>query len=189
MPQWLTDALTDGDRSVRHRQPRRSNCPSVITSSAVHGPPSRDDVLYKYACSLRGKGVTVTRAALADAGGMAKRCEQPPEHPYPLEKALEKIDRAWGYDYTSPNGTATARGETTSDELPPLVRLDEFLATPDEALAYRVDQLWPAGGRVILAAAWKAGKTTLLGNLIRSLVDGAAVPRSLPRAAPHAASC
>jgi hypothetical protein len=56
-------------------------------------------------------------------------------------------------------------------ELPPLVRLDEFLATPDEDLAYRIDRLCPAGGRIILAAAWKAGKTTLLGNLIRSLVD------------------
>ena len=32
--------------------------------------------------------------------------------------------------------------------------------------------MWPTGGRVILAAAWKAGKTTLLGNLIRALVDG-----------------
>jgi transcription termination factor Rho len=57
------------------------------------------------------------------------------------------------------------------DGLPPLIRLDEFLATPDEDITYRVDQLWPVGGRVVLAAAWKAGKTTLLGNLIRALVD------------------
>jgi hypothetical protein len=56
--------------------------------------------------------------------------------------------------------------------LPPLWRLDEFLAVPDEEITYRVDRLWPTGGRAILAAAWKAGKTTLLGNLIRSLVDG-----------------
>jgi hypothetical protein len=64
------------------------------------------------------------------------------------------------------------------NDLPPLVRLDEFLATPDDDFSYRVDRLWPAGGRVILAAAWKAGKTTLLGNLIRSLVDGQPFLRS-----------
>ena len=65
-------------------------------------------------------------------------------------------------------------GKAASNGLPPLVSLEEFLATPDEELTYRVDQLWPTGGRVILAAAWKAGKTTLLGNLIRALVDGLA---------------
>jgi hypothetical protein len=58
------------------------------------------------------------------------------------------------------------------DGMPPLIRLDEFLATPDSEVQYRVEGLWPSGGRFIAAAAWKAGKTTLLGNLIRSLVDG-----------------
>lgn len=47
-----------------------------------------------------------------------------------------------------------------------------FLAEPDEDVHYRVDQLWPAGGRVLLAAQYKAGKTTMRDNLVRSLVDG-----------------
>ncbi|MEU8362344.1 AAA family ATPase [Nonomuraea sp. NPDC048882] len=54
---------------------------------------------------------------------------------------------------------------------PPLVRLDAFLAVPDEPVAYRIDRLWPKGGRVVLAAQYKAGKTTIIGNLLRSLVD------------------
>lgn len=54
----------------------------------------------------------------------------------------------------------------------PAHRLDEFLDIVDEEATYRIEGLWPTGGRVVLAAARKAGKTTVLGNLIRSLVDG-----------------
>ena len=57
-------------------------------------------------------------------------------------------------------------------ELPTLYRLDELLAEPDEEVRYRIDQLWPAGGRVMFVAQYKAGKTTTVGNLVRSLVDG-----------------
>jgi len=60
-------------------------------------------------------------------------------------------------------------GQTT---LPSLVNLADFLAIPDEDVAYRMDQLWPTGGRVVLSAQHKAGKTTMIGNVIRSLVDG-----------------
>lgn len=56
--------------------------------------------------------------------------------------------------------------------LPQPVRLDRFLATPDEPARYRIDRLWPTGGRVVLAAGHKSGKSTLGANLLRSLVDG-----------------
>ncbi|GGS88340.1 bifunctional DNA primase/polymerase [Nonomuraea spiralis] len=54
---------------------------------------------------------------------------------------------------------------------PRIVPLDEFLSIPDEPVAYRIDRLWPKGGRVVLSAQYKAGKTTIIGNLMRSLVD------------------
>lgn len=57
-------------------------------------------------------------------------------------------------------------------ELPPLTRLDEFLAVPDEDVTHRVAGLLPIGGRAVLSAANKAGKTTLVGNLLRCLADG-----------------
>lgn len=50
--------------------------------------------------------------------------------------------------------------------------LPAFLAIPDEESAFRVDGLWPVGGRGILAAQYKAGKSTMVGNLLRSLADG-----------------
>jgi hypothetical protein len=53
------------------------------------------------------------------------------------------------------------------------IALDDFLAIPDEPVEYRIDGVWPSGGRIVLAAQWKVGKTTLTGNVIRALADGA----------------
>ena len=53
------------------------------------------------------------------------------------------------------------------------INLYDFLNQPDETNQYRVNELWPSEGRILLAAAAKAGKTTLVAaNLIPSLVDG-----------------
>lgn len=50
--------------------------------------------------------------------------------------------------------------------------LTDELAQPDEPITYAVDELLPTYGNVLLTAAFKAGKTTLINNLTRSLVDG-----------------
>lgn len=72
-------------------------------------------------------------------------------------------------------------GPATGDDGPPtppaerpleLSRLDQFLATPDDPVKYRIEGLMPAGGNVLIAAQFKAGKSTLVGNLARALVDG-----------------
>jgi hypothetical protein len=65
------------------------------------------------------------------------------------------------------------RKEQQAELAPPVfVDLGSFLAVEDDPATHRIDDLWPAGGRVLLAAAFKAGKSTTVGNLIRSLVDG-----------------
>lgn len=57
-------------------------------------------------------------------------------------------------------------------ELPCPVSLLDLLAEPDEEQRWIVDGLLSAGGKFLLAAQRKAGKTTMVGNLVRSLVDG-----------------
>lgn len=59
-------------------------------------------------------------------------------------------------------------------EAPPLggVNLAEFLSQPDNPIAYRIRDMWPLGGRVLLPAAAKAGKTTMVTNLLKCLADG-----------------
>lgn len=62
--------------------------------------------------------------------------------------------------------------ESQSTTPPSPVTLTELLNEPDEDATYRVEGLWPSGGRVLLAAPYKAGKTTLVGNLLKCLLDG-----------------
>lgn len=62
--------------------------------------------------------------------------------------------------------------ESRPPQQPPDVKaLPVLLAEPDTAAAYRIDQLAPEGGRVMLSAQYKAGKSTAVGNLLRALAD------------------
>lgn len=61
--------------------------------------------------------------------------------------------------------------ERAGQPKPARVGLDDFLNHDYGQPTYRVTDLWPTGGRVLLTAQWKAGKTTLVGNTIRALVD------------------
>lgn len=56
--------------------------------------------------------------------------------------------------------------------VPAAYTLDRFLELGIPPVRYRIDELWPVGSRVMLAAQAKAGKTTMRDNLARALVDG-----------------
>lgn len=58
------------------------------------------------------------------------------------------------------------------DQIPEPKQLSEWLLEEDVPLTYRVEELWPSLGTVFVVAAYKAGKTTLLMNIIRCLIDG-----------------
>jgi hypothetical protein len=55
---------------------------------------------------------------------------------------------------------------------PEILTLEERLARPRVPPVPRLGRFQPSGTRVLLAAQFKSGKTTLIGNVIRSLVDG-----------------
>jgi hypothetical protein len=62
--------------------------------------------------------------------------------------------------------------EEAATEIPPCYMAADLLARPLPPVEYRVDGLWPSGGKVLLSAQAKAGKTTLVLNLVRSLLTG-----------------
>ena len=64
------------------------------------------------------------------------------------------------------------RAAMTGQQPPTLVNLVDMLAQPDDDAQYRITDLLPVGGRALLVAQYKTGKTTLVANLLRSLVDG-----------------
>lgn len=57
-------------------------------------------------------------------------------------------------------------------QFPPIKSLTALLAEPDTSTRYRIDKVAPEAARVLLSAQFKAGKTTLVGNQMRSLADG-----------------
>jgi AAA domain len=61
-----------------------------------------------------------------------------------------------------------------SAQPPEPLSLTELLTQTDTDPTYRIGELLPTGGRVLLAAQYKSGKTTLVGNTVRVLVDGGA---------------
>jgi AAA domain/Domain of unknown function (DUF3854) len=70
-----------------------------------------------------------------------------------------------------------AKRELDAEENPPQPlpdgrNLADLLAAPRTETPFLIGDLAPAGGRVLLAAPGKAGKTTLIQNVIRSLADG-----------------
>ena len=107
--------------------------------------------------------------------------QEPPLPPFPdeLDDAYEarvdfhrEVEKEAGRIRVREAARDRVRAETAGETLiPDLVRLDEFLARPLDPITHRIAGLWPIGGRVLLAAQWKAGKTTLRDNVIRALVD------------------
>jgi Bifunctional DNA primase/polymerase, N-terminal/AAA domain len=123
---------------------------------------------------------------------------QPADDPYPLQQAVADVRDVYQRYATAPRRAETGRGSEASAvaeevqrlrireeaarlvrlerasalQLPTPVNLRDFLSVEDDPARYRVEGVWPVGGRVVLAAQYKAGKSTLQNNLIRSLVDG-----------------
>lgn len=98
----------------------------------------------------------------------------PPMTPETRLESLRLLKTWWKAEDARASQEARAHvAAATVIELPPVTSLDDLLATPDDPVRMRIDQVWPSGGaKGSCAAAAGAGKTTLNGNLLRSLVDG-----------------
>lgn len=59
-----------------------------------------------------------------------------------------------------------------ADQLPSFPTLRALLEQPDDPIAWRIGGLQPSGSRAVLAAQFKAGKTTAVVNVVQSLADG-----------------
>jgi len=202
LPVWLARVLNDGLRASEASPLPAGEVPVTVPQPRVADEPipdrigagSRHDTIMRRAASMRARGATLTEALIVSRY-LHQRCDQPTGDPYPWDTAAATVrDVFTRYDGPETYGELltpeeverearrlrvqqAAREKVAAETaanlpLPELVRLDKFLATPDEEVAHRVARLWPTGGRVVLAAQNKAGKTTLVGNLLRALADG-----------------
>jgi bifunctional DNA primase/polymerase-like protein/AAA domain-containing protein len=125
----------------------------------------------------RFAGLPVPTAGSAQEVAPGMSLADLPEPPTALEVALERgrIQRAVR--------RLLDAEERPADPGPGGVRLAAFLAEPEEATPSRVDGLWPIQGKVLMVAPAKAGKTTMVMNLVRALVDAGHGARFLERPA------
>ncbi len=199
VPHWLKEAIGRRPKSTQKDRRRDRVAPlGRFTGVSVHRGPiprERHNTLVSYAGTLLSQGVPLPaaedlmRARWLDVA-------QPDGDPYPLDQALSDLWDVFGRYGTTPAREQAAQESAVQRELdllrareqakeilrlekaglavyPPVVSLTEFLSTCDEPVTYRVEDLWPVGGRVVLAAQHKAGKSTLRDNLVRALVDSA----------------
>lgn len=101
------------------------------------------------------------------------------DKPNVREEAKKQYERAQAKQIVE-----AIRASETVVELPGVLTLTDLLARPEEGPQWRIAGLLPAGGRVVMAAARKAGKTTTVVNLVRALAD-AVVPEQDPFASMH----
>jgi hypothetical protein len=101
---------------------------------------------------------------------------EPKPEPEPAELTpYERLVRSKFVDLRI-NDDAKAMLQTLkAGQAPPLsgLNLTDFLAEVEDVEQYRVTDMWPSQGRVLLAAQAKSGKTTMVAaNLLPCLVDG-----------------
>jgi hypothetical protein len=127
------------------------------------------------------------------------RCDQPPDAPdyLPVEVGIEKLNRyepgpSEGYGkageseeaspeyyrrqeavkhYNRIKATELAAEWIAAEKarVKPEPQMDDLLEEEDETPDYRIDGLWPSGGRIVFSAQYKTGKTTMVGNVVRCL--------------------
>ena len=157
--------------------------------SIFEGVPQggRDHASWKYACSMRARALSKAEA-LALMKTAWDRMEQPDQDQYPLEQAIEKVERAWrDYEagqsaefeqdseekaiqrkqrdirvYEEARRRHRAEGAEVKFNFPEAGwTLENELADPIPEIQYRVEGWHVIGANVLLIAGYKLGKTTL----------------------------
>lgn len=164
---------------------------------ATHGPGKRNATLFALARSLKSLGRSYEEILAALRVYNERHCD--PQHSN--EEVARVCQSAWsqadrpGYEPHEPKSPEEraayvleaeiirersrrlARRVIDAEERPPgddpeMWPLDTWLDEADVEIPWRIKDLMAAETRVLVAAQFKAGKTILVTNLLRSLVDG-----------------
>ena len=157
----------------------------VFSTSTAFDPETPYSKFGAYAVLEHGGDHAAAARALA-ADGFTERPVAPRTAPAPeavteapVDVERYSRDRAIAEAAERLRVTEAARrmvsAERAAQAPPPApVDLGEFIAAhADDEASWLLEDLWPLGGRVMLTAPAKGGKTTMMGNLVRTLADGA----------------
>lgn len=114
--------------------------------------------------------VDSTPPSASDEDGTLTPEEEAEEERLRYERDVQ--DRVLTLELTEEAKRRVAEKKAGALVIPKPVRLDRFLRREIPGARFLIDGLWPADGNVMYSAQRKVGKTTAVGNLCRSLVDG-----------------
>lgn len=183
-PDWLIRAITAKSTPEPFTAPDNAHTGTIPKGK-------RHQELVKYAVRLRHRhldvdeAITLTKLRWRD-------CEQPEGDTYP-EDRVEPLVRDIFTRYTPEQAPDVgmfdmevaaeahrlrvrdaAREVVRAESLPPAPEMDMVLLDDieDESVRYRIDKTLPMNGNLLVVAKRKAGKSTILLNLIRALRTG-----------------
>jgi hypothetical protein len=125
-----------------------------------------------YVQQAPGDEMPFTEVETALRNAYQKVATQPVEQPVDdradieREKYLQRVRRAAKRELDAEEEEKAARLPVSA------LTLAEDLAKPEEEITFTIEKLLTKGGNALLAAKYKSGKTTLGGNLLRSIADG-----------------
>ncbi len=94
-----------------------------------------------------------------------------------LRRLISAAKRIEGHAYDGEiDATALQQAECliadgSASQLPTFSTLQTLLDQPDEPITWRLGGVQPSGSRVVMAAQYKTGKTTVIRNVVGSLAD------------------
>lgn len=194
---WLPQAWLDDLRDTRAQPASGQVAQFTQPATGWIGDPvttgSRHDAIVAYAGRLRARGIPLAEAAILVSyrfkdldhsdgkytiqDALAKL--QDVYHRYPAgdlaaDETGDSLDLAVTRRVAQLRVDQRAREQLAAEHTPAMPGILDgarFLAQPLPPVRWRIDQVMPAGSNIILFAQYKAGKTTLVGNLIRSWCD------------------
>lgn len=145
------------------------------TSTPFHTSPTSYSKFSAYALLHHGGDHAAAAAELA-THGYGEQANSPTSPATSIDGQIS-YEEALQREIARLRLSREARRRLDAEERPPvrppeILSLRERLARPVPPLTYRINGWQPTESRVMLAAQFKAGKTTMVGNLARCLLDG-----------------
>lgn len=186
----LSNGERSGDASARHLQGDRGG----REGSASYGASGRglanrsaDSSNLAGRRSTAGHKDREARPTLRELIAQAEASEAPaatvstwaPPEPAEVDETLEQkqlridvADQAYRLQVSDEARKIEQQRKAGNVEIPRPMSGSAFLARPLNPIKHRIAGLLPIGGKIIVSAQFKSGKSTMMGNLLRSLTDG-----------------
>lgn len=179
MPQQSKSTANGSAASIAPRPVRTTSFWALSRSEEPWACRTVNVAVLNYLRGVRDYKLAFPDADLVANGATIAGIDALPEPPAHITPALESLRLLKMYaEMENQRARESARAALAAAalgnvELPPVTSLRDLLAEKDDDDEFRIANVWPGGGAKVLCVAQAGGgKTTVTGNLARSMSDG-----------------